>query len=231
MSRKTEKQAMLKILLLFMNNQEVAQAEIRKKTNLAYPTIIKHLKRFEKAGIIKLTRTAPSSKGGKEKNYFQITLPGLLTALNQAGDLTKPNNYKALCDTIYRFPSLCLFFKKFPLFVEAGLKDEMLKLFIQNIRQWLLRFSELTKVYKSTVPADQHYKQLLAAAVLDLQESLDGGMLLSPLTPLARSDIREKVKELYYRDEELLAYVKGKFAKILEDKSLMLATIKWFNES
>ena len=70
-----------KIINALIKNPELGQYKMPTETNLSYRTILRTLKPLENQGTIKQIRTEPSTKGGKEKKIYNLTLKGTLTYL------------------------------------------------------------------------------------------------------------------------------------------------------
>jgi hypothetical protein len=79
---KTTVKPEIKILEALMFNTELEQYHMPKKTKLSYRTILRILCPMKKVEYIRLVRTEPSKKGGKEKKIYAITLIGLLRYLS-----------------------------------------------------------------------------------------------------------------------------------------------------
>jgi len=71
----------LKILTLLAITKEAAQYEIPKEIRKDYRTALRHIQMLEKQGLIKLARTEPASKGGKDKKIYTLTAAGLVGIL------------------------------------------------------------------------------------------------------------------------------------------------------
>jgi len=78
---KTTTKPSLKIITSLLTKPEMGQYQLPKETKLSYRTILRELTPLKNEGLIKLVRTEPSIKGGKEKNIFAITDIGLLNGL------------------------------------------------------------------------------------------------------------------------------------------------------
>ncbi len=57
----------------------VGQYDLGKKCHVSYRQILRVLHQLEKAGLVRLDRTEPSSKGGKERKFWVVRINGGLT--------------------------------------------------------------------------------------------------------------------------------------------------------
>jgi len=64
--------------ILNASTVEIEQCKLPKEMHLAYRTVLRTLHFLNNHGYIRLVRTLPSQKGGKEKNIWLITERGKL---------------------------------------------------------------------------------------------------------------------------------------------------------
>lgn len=113
MSRQKNVSPEQKILTLLLEHTEYAQFQMEEKTGLSYKTIIDYLKKLEKTKMIKLSRTEPSTKGGKEKKFWSITSQGLTKILTDI-------NINQFEKAANKHPDLLLVFKKWHQIKQTG---------------------------------------------------------------------------------------------------------------
>ena len=156
-----------KIIAALVFNKEIEQYRLPKETKISYRTILRTLKPLEDFGFIRLVRTEPSQKGGKEKKIYAATIKGIWAYLGtENGNLEKPEGKKKLEHIINLFPDLLLFFKKWPLFVKAGIHEEMLNYFVTALRSsWHYYYEELryTRLQKYLIKPSKHFQRLWIA--------------------------------------------------------------------
>ncbi|MCW4003710.1 MAG: helix-turn-helix domain-containing protein [Candidatus Bathyarchaeota archaeon] len=70
-----------KILKVLAQNKEYAQYDLPDAVGKDYRTVLRHLKKLEKDGLVKVDRLEPAQKGGKEKKIYTLTLLGFIAAL------------------------------------------------------------------------------------------------------------------------------------------------------
>lgn len=71
----------LEILALLAIQKEVAQYDMPKLLGKTYRTVLRHLKPLEKDVLIKVSRTEPSTKKGKDRKVYTLTMAGLIEIL------------------------------------------------------------------------------------------------------------------------------------------------------
>jgi DNA-binding PadR family transcriptional regulator len=205
MSRTKNQQPEIRLLSLLANNKEFEQYKMEKATNLSYPTILKHLKQLEAKKLLKVVRTEPSEKGGKEKKIYAITLKGLWAYLFAVHK--KSLKRKDLDQIINRFPDFLVTFKKWPLFEKAKIQDRMMYYFLTSL--------EIT--WKSVTGAFETIGDRVEKEITDdyLREWLDD---------------REFVSPVFLQDEKLLEVVK-KFLVRWERQQKQIMDIKnWLGD-
>lgn len=80
------------ILFTLMDNEDYAQYDLPDAVGKDYRTIMRHLKKLESSKLIRLARTEPAQKGGKEKKIFTLTVTGLISGLKFFFSATKDVN-------------------------------------------------------------------------------------------------------------------------------------------
>jgi len=123
MKRKTNIKPALKLLSLLANHKEYPQYEMPKATNISYRTILRYLKPLEKQGYIRVARTEPSEKGGKDKKFYEITFLGLVNVLAKQENIYKDIDKVAQTHSDF----LPLVFGKWKFFEESGLKKTIVE--------------------------------------------------------------------------------------------------------
>lgn len=110
----------LKILWEIALSEKVCQYDLPKKVGDSYRTILRHLKTLKELRFIELDSTEPSSKGGKEKNIWRITFPGLLRLLMEG------ENLRHIDELATKYAKhLPLIFGKWPFFKQKDIKDQI----------------------------------------------------------------------------------------------------------
>jgi len=193
------------ILNILAHNKEFEQYKLDKTLKISYRTILRKLETMEKNfGIIKLARTEPSKKGGKDKKIYAITLKGLWLYLSEIKQINSPKGKKELEKTINLFPEMLLFFRKWPLFTKSGLQDEMLDYFIEALKSsWLDYQNRIGLLHTSEMQRETFHK-ILDHFDDNLEEFLDSHTLVDPLLV---SGTKERLKIVYLQDQELNIFV------------------------
>ena len=117
---KTRQRKIMEILETLALNKEVTQYSLHKILGCSYRTILRQLKTLQQMEFIRLKRTEPSLKGGKEKNVWEITFKGLLAVLG-----TRPNIWKNIDRIAEAHRDSFLLFKKWHLF--EPIKKDIIK--------------------------------------------------------------------------------------------------------
>ena len=120
----------LEILRVLAENKQYAQYDLPKAISKDYRTVLRHLKTLEYNHLIRLQKTEPASKGGKDRKIYALTTEGLIMALMLEESWAK-------IDKIARKHAnlLPLIFGKWEFFEKHGLKNliiEFLRKTIQN---------------------------------------------------------------------------------------------------
>ncbi|MEM3760225.1 MAG: hypothetical protein QXZ02_03825 [Candidatus Bathyarchaeia archaeon] len=90
----TREQKTFKILESLALNGQLYQKQLVEKTGTSYRNLIRQLQLLQNAGLIRIARTEPSSKKGKEQNIWELTFQGLLVFL------TNIRNFESELDQI-----------------------------------------------------------------------------------------------------------------------------------
>ena len=149
MGRKKDLNPEIRILEVLSQHKEFEQYKMTRETGLSYPTLLKHLKRLENTNLIKLVRTEPSEKGGKDKKIYSLTLTGLCKTL--ADSTSTDSIWENFENVIANNGSLIPVLAKFEVFKKHNLHED----FKQRLR----------KAAKDTV--NQRYKLGIAEATGD----------------------------------------------------------------
>ena len=220
MSRKKDVNSQLKIMKVLAEHKEFEQFKMKNETGLTYKTIIQHLKTLTNYKVITF-RTEPSKKGGKDKKIYRITFRGLWAILSEL-DLEGSEGKKKLEQIIQRFPEFLLFFKKWPLFVEAGIQNKMLDFFIPILRYSWIQYFDMVKLVFSR--KRKHLKEFTEALDADISENLDSLILVGSLYV---PEMKEVLKPIVLSDQELTSFVK-KIIDATEEKLKQVEEIKTF---
>ena len=221
--KKTKTNTESRILKILAHNKEFEQYKLDKTLEISYRTILRKLETMEKNfGIIKLVRTEPSTKGGKDKKIYSITLKGLWLHLSEIKQLNSPKGKEEIIKIINLFPEMLLFFKKWPLFIKSGLQDEMLGYFIEALKSsWLDYQNRIGLLHTSEMQRETFHK------ILDhfddkLEEFLDSHTLVDPMLV---SETKERLRIAYLQDQELNTFV-NKIIATAERNQLRIKEIK-----
>lgn len=123
----------LKILALLATKKEVAQYDMPKLLETTYRTVLRHLQPLEKDVLIKVSRTEPSEKKGKDRKIYTLTMAGLIEILKY----TAPYEMIDLVAENYAemFP---LVFGKWSFFEKEGQRD----IAIERLKNTILYFQK-----------------------------------------------------------------------------------------
>lgn len=126
----------LKILAVLAASKEMEQYKLPKNAELSYRTVLRTLKNLEDKNVwqIRLDRTEPSQKGGKEKKVYVITLPGLLRVLKHA-PWEDIDYHRRIINS---HPDLLLTFDKWPLFVKNGFEKQVYTYLAHGVQDFYL---------------------------------------------------------------------------------------------
>jgi hypothetical protein len=81
MKYRSSTETSLLIIATLLENKEYAQYDMPQIVEKDYRTILRHLKKLEYHGLIKVVRTEPAAKKGKERKIFSLELNGLIIGL------------------------------------------------------------------------------------------------------------------------------------------------------
>jgi DNA-binding PadR family transcriptional regulator len=170
MRTKTTIKSEITIIQALAVHKEIGQYEMPKETGLSYRTILRNLRPMEKRNEIKLIRTMPSEKGGKEKKIYAITFKGLVHALSNC--FSKDRRFREDLEAIIKaHPDMLLTFKKWTLFEKADLKDFMLENLEKALRSEIVE----TAIF-SAVGLNRIFKN-----EKDWQDTVDRALLTIPI--------------------------------------------------
>lgn len=198
MKRKTTIKTILKLLSLLAHHKEYPQYEMPKATNISYRTILRYLKPLEKQGEIRVARTEPSEKGGKDKKIYTITLKGLYHYICIFPESVDEKLVESHLDML-------LAFEKWPLFVKAGLKEKML-MYIRESFLAALSFRIQTLLLGIPVKLAKEEK---------MRKNLNTAILYTPL--FGEDQPRETLIKIYKQDKELTQFIQECFKRDQEE--------------
>ena len=192
-----------KILSVLAKNREFEQYKLPKATGLSYRTILRKLGPMEKNGVIKLVRKEPSEKGGKEKKIYAITFRGLWYYLIELV-AEKPYGKKQIEKIASTFPEMLLTFKKWNLFVEAKIKDQMIDVLIAGLRDRYAHFYDMLRLFSTHEIPREEMIELAEALERDTIRNLDKLVIVGSLQI---PQLRDVLKQIYLKDKELMNFV------------------------
>lgn len=189
----------LTILSAMTTRKETPQHELKRLTGLSYRTIIRYLPRLQEEKMIKLARTEPGEKGGKQRKIYELTFRGLMCSfLNEkaGSELKKIVNANS---------HMLLAFRKFPLFQKAGLELYFLFCVERTIESYLNRVLEYQS-YDLTLDWQKEES---------FKEFIDSAILIAPFSvkkpnPEKWEAWRVKFMRVCKDDKELSEFVKNK---------------------
>jgi DNA-binding PadR family transcriptional regulator len=198
--------------------KEIGQHEMPKETGLSYRTILRNLRPLEKRNEIKLIRTIPSEKGGKEKKIYVITFKGLVHALSNC--FSRDRRFRAsLEDIIKAHPDKLLTFKKWTLFEKADLKDFML----ENLEKALRSETVETAIF-SAVGLNRIFKN-----DKEWQDTVDRAILTIPILSGTYRQHGINYIKVCKQDKELKDFITQRLALIETRIRKELDMIKHWN--
>ncbi len=213
---------LLELLKLFAQNKELYQNEIKDKLKTSYRTVIRLLQHLEKEKFVELARIESSGKQGRGNFVWKITFKGLWLYLCD----TKLDNQQ-LEQIISRFPNMLLFFRKWPLFVEAGVKEKVLESFVYCLRMSWNRYYDVIRVFASAKPSEKDYygfeEALLEEQKNYLNISMFVGLLYMP-------GLKEVLLPYYMKDREITAFVRSVIER-KEKEYVLLEELREFLKS
>ena len=141
MRTKTTVKPEIKILRVLAHHREFEQYNLPKETNISYRTILRFLKPMEKADLIRLVRTEPSEKGGKDRKIYETTFSGLIRAIKPIAekyDYAEEKVKKEIEETVDQIMAIHkgkfpLIFGKWNFFRENNVIDIIVKRFIRAV--------------------------------------------------------------------------------------------------
>jgi hypothetical protein len=175
---------------------------VPKAIKTSYRTLLRYLKLLETDGYIRLDRTEPSKKGGKDRKVYSLTFKGLMYALLNTTDPEK------LVTIINNKADMLLAFKKYPLFENAGLKDYFIHSLNSTIDSYFIH--EVTWQLKGF--------ELQFDKQEDWRELIDRTLLTSPFIlkqgqPDQWETWRKEFIEVVKKDSELRKFVSASLKK------------------
>ena len=176
----------------------------------SYRTIFRHMNTLEKMGLVRLVRTEPSAKGGKERKIYSITRGGLLHVL--AIFLRQKKDFDRLIDSMAEnhgnlFPNLL---GKWQFWEKEGGKDVILS----RMKKGLIRLMDTLPFFKIhemiptlkgnieqiSIITEGVYEQLFTRIVL-FSDWETVGPFLEFLNILKKDEDLRQLTSLWFRDE------------------------------
>ncbi|MEM0489468.1 MAG: hypothetical protein QW707_09790 [Candidatus Bathyarchaeia archaeon] len=113
------------------DKREYAQYNFPEVIGKDYRTVLRHLRKLESFGLIRLARTEPVKKGGKDCKIYTLTLHGLVALLKMMPDLDEAD----LDVLAANYPDLLpLIFGKWQLFQTHNLKGLIITRLLEAIK-------------------------------------------------------------------------------------------------
>jgi len=112
-----------KILKFLAKNKNVSQYDLPQKIGCSYRTLLRHLKELKREGLAHIVKTEVSSKGGLEKNIWEITVQGLIAVLVYAEEISG-EELEEIAETQ---KDKLLLFKKWDYFAKKGLRESLIE--------------------------------------------------------------------------------------------------------
>jgi len=126
------------ILCLLAKYGEYPQYEIPKTLGKSYRTILRHLQQLEMCRLIKVKRTEPARKKGKERKIYTLTLTGLISVLKFALQLSGEEKYVFLDILVKNYPDkLPLILGKWEFYKENGIEKIITKALEKALKKYV----------------------------------------------------------------------------------------------
>lgn len=136
-----------KILKLLALNKGTSQYDIPDKIGVHYTTVLRQLKKLENEKKVTFKEIG-SMKKGKDKKIYSLTLEGLLEVFYNWNNKTiAGNDVLKIIEDYKNIGWLC--FKKFHLFKEAGLQNEMVQYIVDGFFYMFRRWMRLQEYIKA----------------------------------------------------------------------------------
>jgi DNA-binding PadR family transcriptional regulator len=193
---------LLSLLSLLAVEKEFGQYKMPKAIKTSYRTLLRYIKLLETDGYIRLVRTEPSKKGGKDRKVYSLTFKGLMYAMLNTTDPEK------LVTIINNKADMLLAFKKYPLFENAGLKDYFLHSLNSTINSYFIH--EVTwqlKGFELQFNKQEDWQDIIGRLLLT------SPFLLTRGQPDQWETWRKKFIEVVKKDPELRKFVSASLKK------------------
>lgn len=114
-----------RILATLAEHTEYAQYGLPSVIGKDYRTVLRHVHHLRRRNLIYLVRTEPASKGGKDRNIYALTFPGLIAFLKRPQLWDHSDLVDDIADKYAAY--LPLVFGKWELYQRRGFKDVIAK--------------------------------------------------------------------------------------------------------
>jgi len=177
----------------------------------SYRTIFRHINKLEEMGLVRLVRTEPSAKGGKERKIYSITRGGLLHVLPIF--LILKEDFARLLDSVAKnhgnlFPNLL---GKWQFWEREGRKDVILSRMERGLRRLMdalpfFKIHEMMPYFEENVEqinvvTEALYEQLFTNIVLFSEEWETVGQFLEFLNILKKDEDLRQLTSSWFSDE------------------------------
>jgi hypothetical protein len=110
-----------RILATLAEHTEYAQYDMPSVIGKDYRTVLRHVHHLRRRNLIRLVRTEPASKGGKDRNIYALTFPGLIAFLKRPRFWDRSDLVDDIAEKYAAY--LPLVFGKWELYQRRGFKD------------------------------------------------------------------------------------------------------------
>lgn len=142
----------IRIIEIMSKNREIYQYDLPKLIGKSYRQILRHLEQLEEIDFIRVIRFEPSTKKGKDKKVYGLTLNGLLAYLQYVA-IRHPERFTGTVRSIVHYYTnhLPLIFGKWSLWLENDLDwpiiKSLQKILTEDIRPlvnliWAINFKQ-----------------------------------------------------------------------------------------
>gem|GEM_PF-5631763 len=200
------------IVSLLATNGLKNKWEIKNDLHKSYGNVYTAIQTLLKQDLVQVKEKRPSAKNpDPQVEYYTLTLRGLFAYFAHT-----PNSWRQLEAVIANFPDMLLTFKKWPLFVRAGLKDQMLSLVKSSIE---VNFADFRIVYRKEFPFKSVFNPMEK-----VRELIDSGILYVN-TLLPKNKLLARVCK---QDSELRRFVEAQLdGEIQEAEKTRLRLQVW----
>lgn len=85
-----------KILKLLALNGQLYQKDLSRLVGTSYRNLIRQLQLLRNGGLIRVARTEPSSKKGRDKNVWELTVMGLIEVIKRLNEFKDESEFDAI---------------------------------------------------------------------------------------------------------------------------------------